>query len=132
MHIEFNTNSPQDGAMTQAIELRLTAPMVLSVIDDAALIDLYARGTPANTLRAYERDLIYLTAWKEILLKQALNWPESESTALSFLLDHARDLRDADPDDPARMTAETLIKAGFRKSLACPAPCPQIRPPDHP
>ncbi|MGJ5620603.1 tyrosine-type recombinase/integrase [Sulfitobacter sp. MF3-043] len=108
--------------MTQAIALSLTVPPVLSKTDEIALTDLYVRGTPANTLRAYERDLIYLTAWKGIRLKQGLNWPETESTALSFLLDHARDLRDADLGDPARVTAETLIKAGLRKSLTCPAP----------
>ena len=38
-------------------------PPTLSDSDQAALTDLYVRGTPANTLRAYARDLIYITAW---------------------------------------------------------------------
>ena len=29
------------------------------------LEDLFVRGTPANTLRAYERDLAYIAAWKQ-------------------------------------------------------------------
>ena len=32
--------------------------------DGAALSDLYRRGTPQNTLRAWERDLAYIAAWK--------------------------------------------------------------------
>ena len=38
------------------------APASLSPEDEVALSELYRRGTPANTLRAWERDLIYLTA----------------------------------------------------------------------
>jgi integrase len=38
------------------------------------------------------------------------------------LLDHTRDLEAAPQQDLARITAETLIEAGLRKSLACPAP----------
>ncbi len=80
------------------------------------------RGTPANTLRAHERDLLYITAWKASRFGSALDWPESEATALAFLLDHARDLGDAPEADSARQTAEALIAQGLRKSLACPAP----------
>jgi len=80
------------------------------------------RGTPANTLRAYERDLLYVTAWKAARIGVALDWPESEATALAFLLDHARDLSDAPPEDIARQAAEALIAQGLRKTLACPAP----------
>ncbi|PWE32916.1 integrase [Maritimibacter sp. 55A14] len=94
----------------------------LTEADEAALTDLYIRGTPANTLRAYERDLVYITAWKRMSLGAAPAWPEAEPVALRFILDHARDLTDADPQDPARITAEGLIAAGLRKSLACPAP----------
>jgi len=94
----------------------------LSEADDAALHDLYVRGTPANTLRAYERDLIYLTAWKEAAFAAPLAWPEAEPVALRFVLDHARDLAGAAPDDPGRHAAEALIAAGLRRSLACPAP----------
>lgn len=106
----------------RSVSLSLADPPVLSANDEAALTDLYVRGTPANTLRAYERDLIYLTAWKQIRLNQALTWPESEAVALRFILDHARDLDDVPAADPARLTAEALIGAGLRKSLTCPAP----------
>lgn len=98
------------------------ASPALSDADQEALTDLYVRGTPANTLRAYERDLLYITAWKSARFVEALDWPESEATALAFILDHARDLNDAPKDDIARETAEALIAQGLRKSLACPAP----------
>lgn len=75
------------------------ASPALSQADQDALTDLYVRGTPANTLRAYERDLLYVTAWKQVRFGAALDWPESEATALAFLLDHARDLNDA-PERP--------------------------------
>jgi integrase len=94
----------------------------LSDADEAALTDLYIRGTPANTLRAYERDLIYLTAWKAVTFGKPLAWPEADTVALRFVLDHARDLATAAPDDPARQTAEALMAQGLRRSLACPAP----------
>ncbi len=98
------------------------ASPALSDTDQEALTDLYVRGTPANTLRAYERDLLYVTAWKAARFGVPLDWPESEATALAFILDHARDLGDAAPEDVARQSAEMLIAQGLRKSLACPAP----------
>ncbi|NOD65834.1 MULTISPECIES: tyrosine-type recombinase/integrase [unclassified Ruegeria] len=94
----------------------------LSQADQEALTDLYIRGTPENTLRAYERDLVYVTAWKAMRFGAPLDWPESESAALAFILDHARDLNGAAQDDRARKAAEALISQGLRKSLACPAP----------
>ena len=94
----------------------------LSESDAAALPDLDVRGTPKNTLRAYERDLIYITAWAAAAFEVPLSWPEHENLALRFVLDHSRDLAIANPRDPARITAEALIAAGLRKSLACPAP----------
>ena len=108
--------------MKQAPALSLARPSALSDADEAALTDLYVRGTPANTLRAYERDLIYITVWKTLRVDDGLEWPERQEIALRFILDHARDLSDANPADPARATAEALIAAGLRKSLACPAP----------
>ena len=98
------------------------ASPALSQADQEALTDLYVRGTPANTLRAYERDLLYVTAWKTARFETALDWPESEATALAFILDHARDLNDVPETDVARETAEALIAQGLRKALACPAP----------
>jgi len=76
-------------------------PPALPASLEAQLEDLYVRGTPQNTLRAYERDLIYITAW---------------------ILDHARSLEDDAHEEAARAAAEALIEAGLRKSLACPAP----------
>lgn len=98
----------------------LPAPPTLDVEDRDALNDLYIRGTPENTLRAYERDLIYLTAWANVAFKKPLEWPESEEVALRFILDHSRDLSVA--TGRAYETAEELIALGLRKSLACPAP----------
>lgn len=103
----------------------LTAPLTssgLSAQDQSALSDLYVRGTPTNTLRAYERDLIYITAWKRAAFNAPLTWPESEVVALRFVLDHSRALINASLQDTARGTAEALIAARLRKSLACPAP----------
>jgi len=88
----------------------------------AGLEDLFVRGTPENTLRAYERDLIYLTVWKQATFGAPLAWPEREDVVLRFVLDHARDLNEATPDDPARRSAEMLIARGYRKALKAPAP----------
>ncbi|WP_245510818.1 tyrosine-type recombinase/integrase [Antarcticimicrobium sediminis] len=96
----------------------------LSETDQAALIDLYVRGTPENTLRAYERDLLYITHWRRLVFGADLVWPEREEVALRFILDHARDLNAAEPTDSARIAGEALIAAGLRKSLTCPAPAP--------
>lgn len=104
------------------MRLALHHAPALSPADQTALTDLYVRGTPPNTLRAYERDLLYITAWKTAALNAPLQWPESENTALRFVLDHARDLTTAPASDAARETAETLIALGLRRSLACPAP----------
>ncbi|NOE35879.1 tyrosine-type recombinase/integrase [Ruegeria sp. HKCCD7318] len=108
--------------MKPAVPYLPAASPALSQADQAALTDLYVRGTPANTLRAYERDLLYVTAWKSARFAATLDWPESEATALAFILDHARDLNNAPETDVARETAEALIAKGLRKSLACPAP----------
>lgn len=97
-------------------------PQTLSEQDESALTDLYVRGTPENTLRAYERDLLYIDAWKAARFGRALDWPEREAVALRFVLDHAIDLRQSALDDPARQVAEKLIASGLRRSLACPSP----------
>lgn len=39
-------------------------PLSLTPEEAEALTDLYRRGTPANTLRAWERDLAYISARK--------------------------------------------------------------------
>ncbi|WP_265501142.1 tyrosine-type recombinase/integrase [Paracoccus beibuensis] len=96
------------------------SPDDLSAADHAALTELYRRGTPLNTLRAWERDLTYITAWKLAAFGTPLDWPESEAVALRFVLDHAAELSDA--TGTARVAAEALIAQGLRRSLACPAP----------
>lgn len=84
------------------------------------LTELYRRGTPANTLRAWERDLVYIAAWKQAAFGAPLDWPESEAVALRFVLDHCVDLTGV--AGPARSVADSLIGAGLRRSLGCPAP----------
>lgn len=98
----------------------LPLPTHLPAAELEALADLYRRGTPENTLRAWERDLAYITAWKLAAFGTALDWPETDGVALRFVLDHASDLTDA--TGPARAAAEALIAAGLRRGLACPAP----------
>ena len=110
------------GAMKPPASYLPSASPALSQSDQDALTDLYVRGTSTNTLRAYERDLLYITAWKEARFGTVLDWPERQDIALAFILDHARDLSDAPEEDIARQTAEALILQGLRKSLACPAP----------
>ncbi|MFK7943989.1 MAG: tyrosine-type recombinase/integrase [Paracoccaceae bacterium] len=104
--------------MTQSPALPASVPADLA----EGLEELFVRGTPANTLRAYERDFVYLQAWKDSVYEASLEWPESEGVALRFILDHARDLSEADPLDPARIAAEALMAAGLRRSLRAPAP----------
>ncbi|RJK96188.1 integrase [Paracoccus aestuarii] len=96
------------------------SPAHLSPADEAALAELYRRGTPANTIRAWERDLAYLSAWKLAAFGAPLAWPEAESVALRFILDHSVDLTLA--PGPARDAAQTLVEAGLRRTLDCPAP----------
>ena len=74
--------------------LALPASAQLSAEDAAALTELYRRGTPPNTLRAWERDLAYIAAWKMAAFGAPLTWPEAEGVALRFILDHAQDLTD--------------------------------------
>lgn len=95
-------------------------PPALSETEAEALAELYRRGTPENTLRAWERDLAYISAWKLAAFGAELAWPEDETVALRFVLDHSQDL--SDRPGPAQDTAEALIGAGLRRSLACPAP----------
>lgn len=100
--------------------LPLPAYAQLSPADEAALTDLYRRGTPPNTLRAWERDLAYIAAWKMAAFGQPLHWPEDERVALRFILDHALDLTDT--PGPAQDAALELVAIGLRVALTCPAP----------
>lgn len=92
----------------------------LSEADEAALSDLYRRGTPSNTLRALERDLAYIAAWKMASFGKPLAWPEDEKVALRFILNHAQDL--TEKPGTAQEVAMELIAIGLRRTLACPAP----------
>ncbi|WP_299911312.1 tyrosine-type recombinase/integrase [uncultured Paracoccus sp.] len=101
----------------------MTLPIALASLtpaDQDALAELFRRGTAENTLRAYEQDLAYITAWKAAAFGAAPSWPEDEAVALRFILDHAQDLRTA--TGPARAAAEALVAAGLRRDLATPAP----------
>ncbi|WP_323019222.1 tyrosine-type recombinase/integrase [Pararhodobacter sp.] len=100
--------------------LPLIPGSALSADDEAALADLYRRGTPANTLRAWESDLAYIAAWKQAVFGRPLAWPEDETVALRFILHHAEDLTEA--TGPARDAAEALIAQGLRRALTPPAP----------
>jgi integrase len=91
----------------------------LTEADQTALADLYRKGTPANTLRAWERDLAYIAAWKSAVFGRPLAWPEEERVALRFVLDHTLDLT-TKPGN-AQEAAQELIALGLRRSLACPA-----------
>ena len=99
--------------------LQIASPF-LTPADQAALAELFRRGTAENTLRAYEQDLRYIMAWKAAAFGTGLSWPEVEAVALRFILDHAQDLRTA--TGPARAAAEALVAAGLRRDLATPAP----------
>jgi integrase len=104
--------------MTPALPLPSYA--ALSAEDEAALTALYKRGTPANTLRAWERDLAYIAAWKAAVFGRPLIWPEEDRVALRFVLDHTLDLTDT--PGSAQDAAMELIELGLRLTLACPAP----------
>jgi integrase len=106
---------PQHPSAPSAVS-RLTAA------DDAALEDLFRRGTPENTRRAYEADLAYIAAWKRLSFGGALVWPEAPDVALRFILDHARDFTTVQEHDPSRQVAEALVEFGLRRTLDCPAP----------
>lgn len=60
----------------------------LNLEDRAAPGDLYVLGTPENTLRTYERDPVYVTAWEQAAFGAALNWSDLERVALRVILDH--------------------------------------------
>lgn len=92
----------------------------LSNADEEALAALYRKGTPANTLRAWERDLAYIAAWKMAAVGRPLAWPEEEQVALRFILHHAEDL--SEKRGPVREAAEELIALGLRRALTPPAP----------
>ena len=98
----------------------LPLPHHIAEEDEAALSELFRRGTPDNTLRAWERDLVYIAAWKQARFGRDLAWPEAERVALRFVLDHSVDL--TDHPGLAQDAALALIGAGLRKALACPAP----------
>jgi len=112
----------QDRDRTTAMPSLPSSSCLVSVLPEMSeeLTELYRRGTPANTLRAWERDLVYIRAWKQLTFGTDMTWPEEERVALRFLLDHSTALHD--PSHPAQGVALALIGLGLRRSLACPAP----------
>ena len=92
----------------------------IPAVDAEALSALFRQGTPANTLRAQGRDLVYVSAWKQAAFGAPLAWPESEAVALRFVLHHAEDLTDR--PGPAQDAARALIGLGLRRALTAPAP----------
>ncbi|MFK7838481.1 MAG: tyrosine-type recombinase/integrase [Sulfitobacter sp.] len=88
----------------------------------ARLTALFEAGTPAATQRAYARDLAYITAWKQLAFDAPLIWPEDETVALRFILDHSEDLTAVPDTHPARQVMQALVDAGLRRALTRPAP----------
>ena len=98
----------------------LPLPAALAEEDEAALSELFRRGTPDNTLRAWERDLVYIAAWKQAALGGALVWPEDERVALRFVLDHSVDLTET-PGRGAGRRANTYRRGAAQGTrLPCP------------
>jgi integrase len=118
MTLALPAKMPPPATMKPPALPPLTA--TLSPEDDAALTDLYRRGTPQNTLRAWERDLLYITAWKQARFAAKPSWPEEDHVALRFVLDHSADL--THQPGAAQTAALALIALGLRRNLACPAP----------
>ncbi len=106
--------------MSRTLPPALMPAFSLAPEDDAALTALYVRGTPANSLRAWERDLAYITAWKAASFGAPLLWPEEDRIALRFVLDHTLDLTDT--PGPAQDAAIALMAFGLRRDLGCQAP----------
>jgi integrase len=92
----------------------------LSSDNEAALLALYRRGTPAKTRRGWERDLACIAVWKAIAFGSPLLWPEKQRIAQCFVPDHSRDPTEAPGAAPE--TARPRIAVGLRRCLACPAP----------
>ncbi len=103
------------------------AEIALSADDDQRLRDLFTRGTPENTQRAYRTDYGYLRAWRLLRFETDMTWPESPAVAMAYLLDHSEDLGPLPQTHPARRAADAMIAAGLRKSLDAPAPSTNSR-----
>ena len=70
--------------------LALPSYAQLSEADEAALTELFRRGTPPNTLRAWERDLAYIAAWKmaafgQPLLRMTFDWKPNDIAMTQFI-----------------------------------------------
>ena len=101
--------------------------IALSADDDRRLRDLFTRGTPENTQRAWRADYGYIRAWRLLRIGTDMTWPEDASVAMAYLLDHSEDLAALPAPHPARRTAEAMIAAGLRRSLDAPAPATNAR-----
>ncbi len=103
------------------------AAIALSAEDDRRLRDLFTRGTPENTQRAYRADYGYIRAWRLLRFQTDMTWPEDASVAMAFLLDHSEDLTPLPASHPARRAADAMIEARLRRALAAPAPSTNAR-----
>lgn len=103
------------------------AAIALSADDDRRLRDLFTRGTPENTQRAYRTDYGYLRAWRLLRYQTDMTWPEDPGVAMAYLLDHSEDLTALPQTHPSRRAADAMIEAGLRKSLTAPSPATNAR-----
>lgn len=103
------------------------AKIALSADDDRRLRDLFTRGTPENTQRAYRTDYGYIRAWRLLRLRTDMTWPEDPSVAMAYLLDHSEDLSALPLSHSSRKAADAMIEAGLRKSLTAPSPATNAR-----
>ncbi|WP_254429551.1 hypothetical protein [Ruegeria atlantica] len=69
--------------MTDPASFLPASSPALSPADQETLNALYVRETLSNTLRVYERDLLYITAWNAARFGTVLDWSESNATALA-------------------------------------------------
>jgi len=91
-------------------------PEALAGAAAAAVREVLAEGTAANTARSYATALRYWAGWFQLRYGQRLPWPVPEATVLQFVVDHlAR--RGADGavwELPATLDA-TLVAAGLKQ-----------------
>jgi len=63
-------------------------PDALAAAATAAIREVLAQGTAANTARSYATALRYWGGWFQLRYGQRLPWPVPEATVLQFVVDH--------------------------------------------
>lgn len=97
----------------------------LSSEDMATLRHVLNTGTPDNTKRAYERDLVYLEAWCRVANGHDLPWPASQELVMKFLAHHLYDPDERERDSGHGMPKDIedrLIDNGVRRTRGPHAP----------